>query len=245
MLFGHQFWTSKDTGVEYTIQHPVFLLGLCTLLIPTNNNMKHKLLAALAAFVMVASVSAGPGSFGGGSRSSSSFGGSSSSHSSSFGGSSSRSSYSSIPSSSSSNFSGTNHVSTGSFGRSGVMPASGSTRSSSSYSRPTSSYSVRSRYAPGYRPSVSVHYYGYGGSPLYYGGRRIYWYGNGYYSYDPGGPLIMGNSGMPGYQAAYGYDPSGTVVVSNAGGGFTTLWVIISLIAIVVLIGIFARAFNS
>ena len=84
----------------------------------------------------------------------------------------------------------------------------GATRSTSnynrtrSYSRPTTSY--RSSLRVGYRPSVSVHFYGH---PYVYGGRSLYWYGGGYYAYYPGGPLMLGVATMPGYNDSYGYDP--------------------------------------
>jgi len=68
-------------------------------------------------------------------------------------------------------------------------------------SRPSGSITS---YRAGYRPPLSVHFYG---RPYSWGGRQIYWYGNGYYSLFPGGPLILGNAGMPGYGAAYGYNP--------------------------------------
>ena len=60
-------------------------------------------------------------------------------------------------------------------------------------------------------------------------GRSIYWYGGGYYAYYPGGPLMLGTAGMPGYADAYGYNPgydSGVVVTQSSGLG-TLFWILI------------------
>lgn len=93
--------------------------------------------------------------------------------------------------------------STGSFRRS--QSTSSFLRSSRS-SRPAGSLN-RSSFRAGFRPSVSVHYFGYGGPGYFYGGHRVYWYGKGYYALYPGGPFIMGNPAMPGYSESMGYYP--------------------------------------
>lgn len=168
------------------------------------------------------------GSFGGGSRS--------------FGGGSSFSSSRTSSSSSSSS----------SFGRSGGFGSSNSTRSSNvrSYSSPSYSrqsfnssvrsssvrVNVRSNYRIGYRPSLSVHYYGH---PYFYNGLNVYWYGDGYYSTYPGGPLLLGNPGMPGYSAAYGYDPYYNAPVATPG---YFLWSILGGLILLIVLGIIIKS---
>ena len=195
-----------------------------------NNILKLISFVVIALFAM--SAFAQRGSFGGGSRSSSSsFGGGRSSFSSGSG-----SSFSGRSSSfgSSSSFGGGRSYATPSYSRPSTY---GSTRTYSS---------VRSSYRVGYRPSLSVHFYG---NPYAWGGHQIYWYGGGYYSLYPGGPLILGNSGMPGYGAAYGYDPYGNVAPTGyapvAPVAYNPLGLIIGFVIALLIVVIVIRAFSN
>ena len=157
------------------------------------------------------------GSFGGGGSFRSSFGSSSRSSSGSF--TRSTPSYSAPRS--------TISRPTGSFTRSTPTRSFGSPRTttttrSGSFARSRPTTRISAGFRVGYRPSLSVHYYGH---PYLYGGRSIYWYGGGYYSYGPGMPLYLGNAGMPGYGAAYSYDPGydqTTTTTQNPDGSVTT-----------------------
>ena len=101
---------------------------------------------------------------------------------------------------------------------------------SSTVNRPsttTTRMSYRTSYRVGYRPSLSIHYYG---NPYGYMGHMLYWYGGGYYAYTPGGPLMLGNPGMPGYAQ------QPVVVVQNGPGAMFLGMIALMVVVIIALI---------
>ena len=123
------------------------------------------------------------------------------------------------------------------FGGGRPSTATSTTRSNTSTSTSTSTRRTYvSEYRPGYRPSVSINYYG---NPYSYLGHSIYWYGGGYYAYYPGGPLMVGTPSMPGYAAAYGYNPG---YVSDAPVFLSMVWYIIGGVVMIVVVVAVIRA---
>jgi len=73
-------------------------------------------------------------------------------------------------------------------------------------------------------------------------GHSLYWYGGGWYSYSPGGPLYMGNVGMPGYADTYGYNPTyvggGMAPAPEAVAPNPFVWVLYVAIGLIVIIAL-------